>query len=210
MEPRPTHIPPSLKSYVEHYSTDPEKAIRKLEKHLRKRGADAVGYYLLSWLLHFRGDRQKAVRTAWMAKIYAPGSPVMEQLHYYMMHPDSFRAWKPAGPAGHYRTAPAVNKVSHSISDLDALIDRISSVESKRIEFNPDSEDGPDLAEASTKVDDIVTETLAAIHEKQGNLEDAITTYRKLAGLNSEKSAYYEEKIRELEKRSNGRDTEGR
>lgn len=189
-----SHIPQSLKSYLELFQQEPEKAITRLKEHLDKRGPDAVGHYLLSWFHHLQGDQKKATQAAWAAKIFAPGSPAMEKLHYFMAHPDSFRAWTPTEVDGIRQSTPA-QPATHPISDLDALIEKLSAVESKRIEFNPDKTDERDLAEQATHVDDIATETLAQIHEKQGHLSLAISTYRKLIETHPDKAEYFRERI---------------
>ena len=129
----PRKIPHSLRSYLEQYQKDPERAIERLEKHLKRRGPDAVGHYLLAWLYHLKGDRKKAVENAWRAKIFAPGSPAMERLHYYMAHPDHFDAWTP----GHDDVGTArmhSTEHRHAISDLDSLSSRLSSVKTTRIQ----------------------------------------------------------------------------
>ncbi|MDZ7693336.1 MAG: hypothetical protein U5K69_19840 [Balneolaceae bacterium] len=65
----------------------------KLKNHLKKRGPDAVGYFLLAWFYHVEGNKDKAIRAALKAKVFAPGSPLMDKLHYYLSHPDAFEAW---------------------------------------------------------------------------------------------------------------------
>lgn len=195
----PVHIPQSLRSYLEQYQDAPERTIKKLESHVKKRGDDAVGYYLLSWFYHFHGDSRQAVKAAWKAKIYAPGSPTMDQLHYFMKHPKNFKAWKPSKSA--LKTLTDVRKQgnTHPISDLDSLIQKLSTVETKRITFDRHSEAGPDLSQDSSNVDDIVTETLADIHEKQGNRQAAIDTYQKLINIHTYKKSYYLKQIDRLE-----------
>src|SRR5690554_4194901 len=91
----PVHIPRSLQSYLDQYSEKPLVAIERLENQLKKRGPDAVGYYLLAWFYHYQDQPAEAVRCAWKAKIFAPGSPVMESFPYLMSHPKKFDAWKP-------------------------------------------------------------------------------------------------------------------
>ena len=45
----------------------------------------------------------------------------------------------------------------------------------------------------------IVTETMAKIYLKQGNKDKALQIYRQLTALNPKKSAYFADRIRELE-----------
>ncbi|MEX1063150.1 MAG: hypothetical protein WEC12_06065 [Balneolaceae bacterium] len=201
MKAIPENIPRSLRSYLEQYRQDPATATERLENHLKKRGPDAVGHYLLSLFYYYSGHRREAVQHAWKAKIFAPGSPAMEQLHYYMSHPDGFNAWKPADPAGRSCADSGVEKSIHPISDLDALIDKLSSVESKRIKLTMDGEKGPDLSRESANVEDIVTETLAGIHEKQQSYTAAIDTYRRLMQINPDKKAYYKKQILRLQEK---------
>jgi tetratricopeptide (TPR) repeat protein len=199
MKVNPAHIPQSLRSYLAHYQENPDNTIKKLEAHVRKRGADAVGYYLLSWFYHYNGDSDNAVKAAWKAKIYAPGSPAMELLHYFMKHPKKFKAWKPTKQVIKSHMVERSLRKVHPISDLDSLIEKLSTVETKRITFDLNSEDGPDLSEESSRVDDIVTDTLADIHEKQGNMEAAIETYQKLMQLHTHKKGFYKKQIERLE-----------
>lgn len=59
-------------------------------------------------------------------------------------------------------------------------------------------DDKRDLSEKSTDVDDIVTETLAVIHEKQSNYPAAIQTYERLKEANPSKEEYYSKQIKRL------------
>lgn len=200
----PAHIPRSLRSYLDQYQDNAEETIKKLERHLKKRGPDAVGFYLLSWFYYYNGNPEMAIKCAWKAKIYAPGSPTMEQLHYYLSHPRSFRAWKPSKPVIKSYTKQRTEAKSHPISDLDSLIDRLSAVETKKISLKEDAQDGPDLSKESSMVEDIVTETLADIHEKQGNIEAAIETYKRLMGIHTHKKGYYRKQIERLNEELEG------
>ncbi|MEX2363017.1 MAG: hypothetical protein WD597_05310, partial [Balneolaceae bacterium] len=60
MQQLPFNIPQSLSSYTEKFEDDPEKVIQKLKKHLRKRGPDAVGHFLLAWFHHLQQQKQLA------------------------------------------------------------------------------------------------------------------------------------------------------
>lgn len=204
MNPIPAHIPRSLRSYLELYQDNADKTIEKLEKHLEKRGPDAVGFYLLAWFYHYNGNPDMATKCAWKAKIYAPGSPAMQQLHYYLAHPKNFKAWKPTKPAIKTFKKQRSEAKPHPISDLDSLIDKLSAVESKKINLDEDSQDGPDLSRESSMVEDIVTETLANIYEKQGNVEAAIETYKRLMCIHTHKKGYYRKQIERLTEELNG------
>ncbi len=98
MQELPFEIPQSLRSYVAQFEKDPERGIANLESFLKKRGMDAVGYFLLSWLYFNNNQNEEAVHYALKAKCFAPGSAFFQHLHYFMVHPDHFEAWKPFEP----------------------------------------------------------------------------------------------------------------
>lgn len=195
----PFKIPKSLASYAEHFDKEPIEATKRLKKQLKKRGPDAVGHFLLAWFYHLEGMDDQAVGEALKARVFAPGSPFFEKLHYYLSHPNTFEAW-----------TPDTNSISHDkrstidepgpVLNLDSLIEKLSSVESKRI--RPKEED---LSQSKTNqhqpaddVDNIVSETLADIHEKQGKFGAAIKTYERLKNIQPEKKDYYSEEIARL------------
>lgn len=196
----PFTIPKSLSSYEEQFEDDPEKVITKLKKHLKKRGPDAVGHFLLSWFHHLRQEKQLATKEALKAKTYAPGSPLMEHLHYFLVHPEKFNA---AVPVQSYTSLN--NKLQQSsrnspVLDLDKLITLLEDVESQRIKIPDDGESGnkEDLSKASEEVDDMVSETLAKIHSRQGRKKEAIKMYERLIDLNQDKADMYSEEIEKL------------
>ncbi|MEX0593730.1 MAG: hypothetical protein WD115_03060 [Balneolaceae bacterium] len=206
MKPLLEHIPHSLRGYLDHFQKDPDEAIDRLRGHLGRRGPDAVGHYLLAWLCHHNGYREEAVRAAWKARIFSPGSPATERLHYYLSHPDGFSAWTPdtSSPAqSGRRPAPRKKTWSRPIQNLDSLIEKLSSVETRAIRLDPDNEkeSGQDLSAESLEVDDIVTDTIAWIHETQGNHGQAIRIYEQLKENWPEKRSEYEEKIAALKKK---------
>lgn len=197
------NIPHSLQPYLDQFQEQPEKAIERLEKHIEKRGADAVGYYLLAWFFYSSDQRNKAINAAWKARIFAPGSPVMKELHYYMIHPDHFSAWDPSGITYKVSKKIRLKDEGHPILDLDALINKLANAESKKIqlgESQSDEDEKPDLSEFSAQVEDIVTETLAGIHERQGNREAAIKTFEELRKLHPDKAPFYQKEITRLQK----------
>lgn len=202
MELQSHQIPKSYQSYLETFEDDPEASIDRLKNRVEKRNAGAVGYFFLAWLYLKNGDKEKALEASIQAKIMAPGSKLMSRLHYYISHPQSFKAWKPTKSRKPFRRDHHSYDQSHPIRDLDELISKLSSVDSKRIK--PDmgaEEDKRDLSEKSSDVDDIVTETLAVIHEKQKNYPAAISTYERLKNVNESKSDYFDEQISRLKKK---------
>lgn len=207
MKLEPYLIPKSFQSYFEQFENEPETALQRLEHHVEKRNTGAVGYFFLAWLHHKNGNSEKAIQAAWHAKMQAPGSKLMDQLHYFLVHPKAFDAWEPAPLEETFKRDYHSTDRSHPIQDLDSLIAKLSSVESKRIkpvisDADTDTEsEQPDLSEPSTHVGDIVTETLAVIHEKQKNYKDAIETFKKLRKSNSSKKEYYDEQIFRLQQK---------
>lgn len=204
----PFEIPKSLASYAEHFDDDPIKATTRLKKQLKKRGPDAVGHFLLAWFYHLKGLDDQAVEEALKARIYAPGSPFFEKLHYYLSHPSTFEAWTPERPAsgsGHSSSSEEPGPVL----DLDKLIQKLSAVESERIKADEqDQKATENPGESSDNVDDIVSETLASIHEKQGKMKEAINTYKRLKNLKPENAEFYERQIKRLENRKEENDEE--
>ena len=201
MEPLPFELPPSLAIYAEQFEEDPDRTINKLEKHLKRRGPDAVGYFLMAWFHVQSNDMQKAIENALKAKTYAPGSPFLEYLHYFLIHPEAFQAWIPSES----RVSP-VNESSvyiqpaDFIHDLESLITRLTEAENKKISLDPDSSaPSEDLSVPSQSVDDIATETLAYIYEKQGKLEEAKAMYQRLIAMRPDKKKEYTKALKNLD-----------
>lgn len=207
----PFDIPKSLASYAEHFEEEPLKATTRLKKQLKKRGPDAVGHFLLAWFYHLKGMNDQAVDEALKARIFAPGSPFFEKLHYYLSHPQSFEAWTPSTAA---KKSEKPKSSSHDrpgpVLDLDTLIQKLSDVESERIRPSAieNTKEEP-VKKRADDVDDIVSETLASIHEAQGKIQAAIKTYRRLKELNKDKREYYNEQILRLEKIKEDKEGEG-
>lgn len=198
----PFDIPKSLSSYAEHFDDDPIKATTRLKKQLKKRGPDAVGHFLLAWFYHLKGMDEQAVDEALKARIFAPGSPFFQKLHYYLSHPKAFEAWTPERDAStQKRSSTSLSEEAGPVLDLDSLIERLSEVESERIKAEKPLEPSDDNETLSSdNVDDIVSETLAEIHEKQGKLDAAINTYQRLKKINKENKQRYSDEITRLEK----------
>lgn len=88
--------------------------------------------------------------------------------------------------------------------DVGSLIDRFIQQETppptkKATFFTPQQAAKKSLDDSAG----LVTETLARIYEKQGNLQKAIDAYRKLALKYPEKSAYFAALSRSLEEQLN-------
>lgn len=200
MQELPFNIPKSLTSFVEKFDEDPVKVTQKLKRHLNKRGPDAVGHFLLSWFYHVQSKKEEAVKEALKAKTYAPGSPLMEHLHYFLVHPEKFEAVIP----NHSYTSSTIKLQQGSrtspVLDLDRLIDMLEAVESRRIQVPAEDEpfDDSDLSKEAEEVDDLVTETLAKIHSKQGRKKEAIKMYERLIIRDSKKADHYKEEINRL------------
>lgn len=200
----PFDIPPSLYSYLEQFESAPQKTTRRLEQQLQKRGADAVGYFLLAWFYHKQENQPEAVNAALKAKIFAPGSPFFEKLHYFFSHPNLFDAWCTQEAWNDHTLGGYGFSKSGPILDLDNLIEKLSKIESSRIRFNQDilsDEDSSSATEESDEVDDIVSETLAKIHEQQGKYKTAIKAYERLKVTKKERQSFYDERIEELKKK---------
>jgi tetratricopeptide (TPR) repeat protein len=199
MNLKPFEIPESYQSYLTKFESDPKDAISKLEAHIEKRNTGAVGYFFLAWLFLKNEQKQEALDAALQAKIRAPGSDFFERLHYYISHPRAFEAWQPTS-AKKAIANEIEGETSHPIHNLDSLINKLSDVESKRIKLKENQEDDQDLSEKSSDVDDIVTETLAVIHEKQNNYLAAISTYRRLIESHPKRKKHYEKEIERIER----------
>jgi hypothetical protein len=192
----PVGLPPSLVSHCEMFEKDQEKAIDRLGKHLQRRGNDPVGYMLLAFMHKEAGDQSKAMGAALMARIFAPGSPFLQRLPYFLLHPDRFEAWN----ARNRRKSTGRSADQHDfIKDIDQLIDTLSGSEPRKIKINNDDKPADDHVEATNRMaGKIATETLASIYEMQGKTEKAIQTYRMIARRDPSRSGYCEEQISRL------------
>lgn len=197
----PFEIPPSLNSYLEQYASAPQKTTRRLETQLKKRGDDAVGHFLLAWFYYNQQMQEKAVHAALKAKIFAPGSPLFEKLHYFLSHPHLFDAWCTHGSSTEQKHLQYGMATPGPALDLDMLIQKLSEVKSTRIRYNPDDtpdENSSKMHDRSDDADNIVSETLARIHEQQGKFDAAIAAYTRLKMIKKERSSFYDERIAEL------------
>ncbi|MDZ7773668.1 MAG: hypothetical protein U5K31_13150 [Balneolaceae bacterium] len=197
----PFEIPKSFASYAEQFDGQPEKTIRRLQEQFDRQGPNAVGFFLLAWFHHLRDENEEAVTWAHRAHIHAPGSPFLRKLHYYLSHPEMFDAWTASEdssfPPSRNRTRDAHGE---PVLDLDALIGRLSSVESKRIQPSGDEASVRSEESSDGDVDDIISDTLADIHARQGKTELAIRAYKRLKRRNKENKDFYSEQIRKLKK----------
>lgn len=90
--------------------------------------------------------------------------------------------------------ADRVDELEEDDEDLDRLIE---DLESARIEPDPDMDDVPE-PDLETDVDDLVSETLARIHEAQNQYREAAQIYVKLASQEPDQSRKYLEKAAEM------------
>ncbi len=197
-------LPESYQIYLDQFYSDPEGTLTKLENHVTKRNSGAVGYYILAVLSRTAGRASDAVKFALSAKILAPGSQFFRRLPYFIQHPDYFDAWVPDKPFQNNSSKKVQEaRSTHPIKDLDMLISKLSEAETQGIRL-PKQDTEPeksseDLSKRSADVDDIVTETLALIHEKQENYEAAIKVFKQLRLAKSSKREYYDEQILRLQ-----------
>lgn len=118
--------------------------------------------------------------------------------------PSSTEHTPPVGVAEEPAMTAAPGKTDRETTlDTKALIDRFIEQQSpppprKAEFFTPQQAAKRSLQEQA----DLVTETLARIHEQQGNLAKAADAYRKLALKHPEKSAYFAALAKKLEARS--------
>ena len=201
MEQLPFNIPQSLNSYIELFKKDQNKAVSKLKKQVKKRDPDAVGHFLLAWLHHIMQNNKEAIKEALIAKNYAPGSPLMEHLHYFLLHPEQFDAAIPKSKYSEQKRFLQGTRRS-PILDLDRLIEMLEAVESQRIQIpmNSDNDEMEDLSEEANNIEDIISETLAKIHHQQGNKKAAIKMYERLIEVNEDKADEFLNKIDELKR----------
>lgn len=193
----PFEIPESLNSYVKTFEESPEKGIANLEAYLARRRNDAVGFFLLAVLYasHEKGDAAR--KAASRARALAPGSHLLEHLHYFLSHPDGFKAWVPrqsdvAATPG--RSHPSASTLS---VDLDVLISRLTRAGSKRIEV-PSGGKPVSRGEDDKVLSDLATPTLAGIYEAQLKFEEAIAVYERLIAMRPSQKGIYENEIERI------------
>ncbi len=201
MKSIPFELPESLKSYLVTYQDDPDKGMQLLEKHVNKRRNDAVGFLLLALMHHHAGNHEKAIKSATMSGSLAPGSPLLENLQYFLSHPDGFDAWIPNETL---RRSKSLGRDSGSNGmdlglDLDTLISRLSRANQKRIKISDHSSEGsfnPDAVELEL----LATPTLAMIYERQNNYDEAIRMYRRLIECRPDRADDFKHAIDRIEK----------
>ncbi len=91
-----------------------------------------------------------------------------------------------------------VDQIEEDDNDLDRLIDEL---ESARIEPNPDLDEVP-APDLDNEGDDIVSETLARIHEAQDKYRKAAQIYVKLASQEPDQAREYLEKAAEMRRKA--------
>ncbi len=198
MELKHYQIPDSYKTIIDKFENDPEAAITSLKSRVEKRNAGAIGYFFLAWLYLKNNDTENAIEAAWNARVRAPGSRYINSLHFFIEHPNRFDAWLPQYQRPVFNREIQKILISHPIQDLDTLISKLSSVDSVKIRPGTKDKVERDLSAESADVDDIVTETLAVIHEKQENFEAAIHAYQRLIETNPDRKDYFMKQINRL------------
>jgi len=194
----PFQLPDSLKSHLELYQKDPEKAISRLTRHLKRRGNDAVGYFLLGWFYLQQGRKDEAQLCAGKAKAFAPGSPFFNYLPYYFQHPALFEAWLPDTLHHSRGSMRKGKKPNRFFIDIDHLISRLSNPEVSRIKMKKE-----DLKTEVKHIplkdgDGIATTTLARIYENQQQFKKAICTYEQILKREPQRSDELQAEITRL------------
>ncbi|MCH8486649.1 MAG: tetratricopeptide repeat protein [Candidatus Cyclonatronum sp.] len=199
MKSFPFPLPESLKSHLELFTRKPDKAIEGLHKHLKRRGNDAVGYFLLGWLYLQSGDQINALKCASMAKAFAPGSPFFNYLPYYFQHPDHFEAWLPAFESKYTGQSMHQPERDHRFFvDIDRLIQQLSSPDATRIRLNEKDDNSSVKHPPIKRGDDLATLTLARIYEQQGRIDEAVKVLSQIAARDENQAAQCKAEISRL------------
>jgi tetratricopeptide (TPR) repeat protein len=180
---------PSLESIIRSYPDDPEGAIRKLEARRDKHRTDPVVHIWLCWAYAGMGERRLALKAALRAQVQAPGSTLTAQLRYLCLHPAGFAAFDRSWAVSADPKAAPVDLSTHL--DLDGIIQKLTHASASRIQPNQDDTQRVDMADESSKKGDIRTATMAAVHEKQGRLDEALAIYEYLSTIKPEAAATY-------------------
>jgi hypothetical protein len=112
--------------------------------------------------------------------------------------PTSASESPPAGDGSSDTPEERVDQLEREGDDLDRLIDEL---ESARIEPRPDVDDVPP-PDLDNDVDDIVSETLARIHEAQDKYRKAAQIYVKLASQEPDRAREYLQKAAEMREKA--------
>lgn len=214
----PFDLPDSLKSHLELFEKDQDKAIYMLERHLTRRGYDAVGYCLLGWFYLMKKEQAKALECAVKARSFAPGSPFFMHLPYYFEHPSLFDAWLPK----EFNNAAAIPSLAYNrpevsgsfFLDIDSLIIRLSRrqhayanapgrapVHKKATQKQQKQEDEAPENRVSYG-SGAASRTLARIYEQQEYYQKAIEVYMRLSenSKDDEERRQFDQEINRLKK----------
>jgi|GEM_PF-5944064 len=186
---------PSLESIIRSYADDPEGAVRKLEARREKHRTDPVVHIWLCWAYAGMGEQRLALKAAVRAQVQAPGSPLTTQLRYLCLHPAGFAAFDRSWAVAIDPKPAPVDLSSHL--DLDGLIHKLTHAGTSRMQPDPDAP-MVDMADESARNGDIRTATMAAVHERQGRLEEALAIYEYLSSVKPDAAATYEPHIRRI------------
>lgn len=223
MKSFPFDLPDSLKSHLELFEKDQDKAIYMLQRHLTRRGYDAVGYFLLGWFYLMQEKRDEALECAVKARSYAPGSPFFMYLPYYFQHPALFDAWLPEQHGTPASIAYQQQNSSDSFFvDIDSLISRLSRRPGHRPAGSEEAQADPALSSSGSSEQSKPTpvqrpgrrptRTLALIYEQQEEYGKAIETYRQLrqGSKDTLEQARYQDEIYRLQEEISENNGSGR
>ena len=158
------------------------QAVSFLQKMIDRMPEYAVAHVLLAQAWEALGEWNRALH-AWRKAVHlVPTSPVVFR--------GLERAARKANPLPHEPAEPE----QHAFTDIDSLI---ASLESARIVPRPDAASFP-VPDLDDDIDDVASETLAAIYASQHRYKEAARVYDVLAERRPEQAAAFREKASRL------------
>lgn len=195
----PLALPPSLADYPEAFDKNANKTILRLRNHLKKRGTDPLGYFLLAFFYLKAGEQTKALRYANAARNFAFGSSSLFYAPHFILtgcFPD------PELMKRHDSPIEEIRQRGFGHFDLDQLIAQLSEKEQARIKMGDLDDEKRDLAQESEQIDDIISETLAQILVNQEKWNEAASMYEQLAKAQPKQSAIFLAKAKKMHQKA--------
>lgn len=106
-------------------------------------------------------------------------------------------------PSGESSPTPAEQVEKYEEEDSDEDLDRlIDELESARIEPDPDTAEEVPEPDLEDDTEDVVSETLARIHENQADYREAARIYTKLASQEPDRAEEFQQKAAEMREKA--------